>query len=358
MAQTNALDRIKDVARTGFGVGKAVVGQVAKAPSSGATKAAGAVSGYVAYRRQGGAAATPSVPAPKTPPPPRSTPAPQPRPSHQRATSESKAPAKTEPSPASVAKVVARKPRPEAPATKRRRSPRRSRCPAPSSRRASRRGDRAPARPGPGRPGRAVGLGQVHLGGGPLPPRGGRLLRRAARRGRQRPARPRRSTDAFDLLESVVAARLGRGLTTVVDTLGLDATGGRRGSRPPGRPGCPRWPWCSRPPDAECRRRNAARDRPVPAPVLAGQLKRMRDVRRRARQRGLGRRARGRARGRAPRAAPERARGHTTAARPAHLPGAGGRAPGVPVPVGRGPGRLAARRSPSPPTRPGSPGSR
>ena len=31
-------------------------------------------------------------------------------------------------------------------------------------------------------------------------------------------------------------------------------------------------------PEAECRRRNAARDRPVPAPALAGQLKRMRTV--------------------------------------------------------------------------------
>ena len=31
------------------------------------------------------------------------------------------------------------------------------------------------------------------------------------------------STDAFDLLERIVAARVGRGLTTVIDTLGLDA---------------------------------------------------------------------------------------------------------------------------------------
>src|SRR5687767_10160120 len=32
------------------------------------------------------------------------------------------------------------------------------------------------------------------------------------------------STDAFAVLEAIVAARLRRGLTTVVDTLGLDAT--------------------------------------------------------------------------------------------------------------------------------------
>ncbi len=31
------------------------------------------------------------------------------------------------------------------------------------------------------------------------------------------------SRDAFDLLEQIVSARIARGLTTVVDTLGLDA---------------------------------------------------------------------------------------------------------------------------------------
>src|SRR3954451_30166 len=36
------------------------------------------------------------------------------------------------------------------------------------------------------------------------------------------------STDAFDLLERIVAARLTRGLTTVIDTLGLDPE--RRGA--------------------------------------------------------------------------------------------------------------------------------
>ena len=86
------------------------------------------------------------------------------------------------------------------------------------------------------------------------------------------------SDDAFAMLEQVVAARLGRGLTTVVDTLGFDAD--RRG----------RWLAAARAAtlpavvvafdtdDAECRRRNSARDRPVPAPVLAGQLKRHRVV--------------------------------------------------------------------------------
>ncbi|WP_309504388.1 MULTISPECIES: LLM class flavin-dependent oxidoreductase [Nocardioides] len=80
------------------------------------------------------------------------------------------------------------------------------------------------------------------------------------------------SAEAFDILDRVVAARLRRGLTTVVDTLGLDE--GRRTA------------WCTAardaglpavvvlldtPPDV-CRRRNRARDRPVPAPALTAQL--------------------------------------------------------------------------------------
>src|SRR5580693_2868255 len=58
------------------------------------------------------------------------------------------------------------------------------------------------------------------------------------------------SADAFALLDQIVAARLRRGLTAVVDTLGLDP--------------------------AQRRRRNRARDQGVPAGVLEGQLRRMR----------------------------------------------------------------------------------
>ena len=86
------------------------------------------------------------------------------------------------------------------------------------------------------------------------------------------------SSDAFAVLESIVAARLGRRLTTVVDTLGFDVA--RRRS------------WLSRArtadlpavlvlvetPDEECRRRNAQRDRPLPGRVLTGQLRRAREV--------------------------------------------------------------------------------
>jgi alkanesulfonate monooxygenase SsuD/methylene tetrahydromethanopterin reductase-like flavin-dependent oxidoreductase (luciferase family)/predicted kinase len=84
------------------------------------------------------------------------------------------------------------------------------------------------------------------------------------------------TADAFDLLERVVLARTGRGLTTVIDTLGSDEDR-RRGWLARAREvGLPAVAVVMDTPDAECRRRNAARDRPVPAPTLAGQLKRHR----------------------------------------------------------------------------------
>jgi alkanesulfonate monooxygenase SsuD/methylene tetrahydromethanopterin reductase-like flavin-dependent oxidoreductase (luciferase family)/predicted kinase len=87
------------------------------------------------------------------------------------------------------------------------------------------------------------------------------------------------SADAFDLLERIVAARLSRGLTTVVDTLGLDA--GRRLSwRDSGRrAGLPAVAVYVDTPADECRRRNSTRDRPVPAPALTDQLRRAGAVR-------------------------------------------------------------------------------
>ena len=116
------------------------------------------------------------------------------------------------------------------------------------------------------------GSGKSHVGRGPLPPR-----RRSSRptpcaassaAGRTTSTRP---TTRSTLLERVVAARLGRGLTTVVDTLGTRrgpapragwraaasrrAAGRRRRDRHPGR----RVPAPQRRP----------RDRPVPAPTLA-----------------------------------------------------------------------------------------
>jgi alkanesulfonate monooxygenase SsuD/methylene tetrahydromethanopterin reductase-like flavin-dependent oxidoreductase (luciferase family)/predicted kinase len=86
------------------------------------------------------------------------------------------------------------------------------------------------------------------------------------------------STDAFAILEQVVAARVGRGLCTVIDTLGLDPvrrTGWLELARQAGLPAVAVVLATS---DGDCRRRNSARNVPVPAPALAGQLKRMRAV--------------------------------------------------------------------------------
>jgi alkanesulfonate monooxygenase SsuD/methylene tetrahydromethanopterin reductase-like flavin-dependent oxidoreductase (luciferase family)/predicted kinase len=87
------------------------------------------------------------------------------------------------------------------------------------------------------------------------------------------------SADAFSLLDQIVAARLGRGLTTVVDTLGLDP-GRRRAHRELARrAGLPAVVVLLDTSPARCRDRNRARERPVPASVLDGQLRRMAAVR-------------------------------------------------------------------------------
>ncbi len=86
------------------------------------------------------------------------------------------------------------------------------------------------------------------------------------------------SADAFSLLEQVVAARTGRGLTTVIDTLGADETRRLAWLARAREVGLPAVVVVMDTPDAECRRRNGMRDRPVPAPALAGQLARHRDL--------------------------------------------------------------------------------
>jgi alkanesulfonate monooxygenase SsuD/methylene tetrahydromethanopterin reductase-like flavin-dependent oxidoreductase (luciferase family)/predicted kinase len=84
------------------------------------------------------------------------------------------------------------------------------------------------------------------------------------------------SDDAFALLDHIVAARLRRGLTAVVDTLGLDPAR-RRGYLALARDSAmPAVAVLFDTDPAECRRRNRARDLPVPAAVLDGQLRRMR----------------------------------------------------------------------------------
>ncbi len=87
------------------------------------------------------------------------------------------------------------------------------------------------------------------------------------------------STDAFDLLERIVAARLSRGLTTVIDTLGLDRdrrTAWRDAARAAGLPAVA---VLLDTPGEECRRRNSLRARPVPARVLTDQVRRVAAVR-------------------------------------------------------------------------------
>ncbi len=86
------------------------------------------------------------------------------------------------------------------------------------------------------------------------------------------------SEDAFRLLDQIVEGRTRRGLTVVVDTLGLDPA--RRAA----------WAALARgfslplvaivfdTPATVCRARNASRERPVPAAVLSAQLRRMREV--------------------------------------------------------------------------------
>jgi alkanesulfonate monooxygenase SsuD/methylene tetrahydromethanopterin reductase-like flavin-dependent oxidoreductase (luciferase family)/predicted kinase len=82
------------------------------------------------------------------------------------------------------------------------------------------------------------------------------------------------SADAFDLLERIVAARLSRGLTTVVDTLGLDAERRIAWRDAAHAAGLPAIAVLLDTPGDACRRRNARRDRPVLAPVLAEQVRR------------------------------------------------------------------------------------
>ncbi|MDQ1633028.1 MAG: hypothetical protein QOC80_3000, partial [Frankiaceae bacterium] len=86
------------------------------------------------------------------------------------------------------------------------------------------------------------------------------------------------SSDAFQLLDLIVAGRLRRGLTTVVDTLGVD-TARRRGYLDLALAArVPAVVVAFTAADELCRARNAARDRPVPARVLAQQLRTYRAV--------------------------------------------------------------------------------
>ncbi len=83
----------------------------------------------------------------------------------------------------------------------------------------------------------------------------------------------RAGTDAFAVLDLVLDRRLKRKLLTVVDTLGLDQARRRQYVALARRHRMPVVAVTFDAPAAECRARNAHRHRPVPAKVLAAQLK-------------------------------------------------------------------------------------
>ncbi len=85
--------------------------------------------------------------------------------------------------------------------------------------------------------------------------------------------------EAFDLLERIVAGRLSRGLTTVVDTLGLDPVKRRAWLAAAKDAGLPAVAVVVDTPPQETRRRNADRSYVVPATALSQQLRRFKEAR-------------------------------------------------------------------------------
>jgi alkanesulfonate monooxygenase SsuD/methylene tetrahydromethanopterin reductase-like flavin-dependent oxidoreductase (luciferase family)/predicted kinase len=86
------------------------------------------------------------------------------------------------------------------------------------------------------------------------------------------------SADAFALLDQIVSARVRRGLTTVVDTLGFDEQRRQAQLRLASQAGLPAVAVLFGADPALCRSRNRARAVPVPAAVLDAQLRRMPQV--------------------------------------------------------------------------------
>jgi F420-dependent oxidoreductase-like protein len=87
------------------------------------------------------------------------------------------------------------------------------------------------------------------------------------------------STDAFALLEQVVAVRMRRRLTTVIDTLGLDTERRRAWRELARRHDLPCVVVAFDTPAAECRARNRGRAKRIPADALTAQLRSWRQVR-------------------------------------------------------------------------------
>ncbi|HEY5784664.1 MAG TPA: LLM class flavin-dependent oxidoreductase [Microlunatus sp.] len=86
------------------------------------------------------------------------------------------------------------------------------------------------------------------------------------------------SVEAFAVADLIIDARLRRGLTTVVDTLGLDADRRQALRTRAQTAGLPAALVVLDTPARLCRTRNAERDRPVPAEVLAAQLRKVRTL--------------------------------------------------------------------------------
>ena len=87
------------------------------------------------------------------------------------------------------------------------------------------------------------------------------------------------SIDAFDLLELIVERRVARGLTTVVDTLGMDARRRAGWVQLARRHRMPCVAVVFDTPAAECRERNRQRTKRIPVDVLAAQLRAWKSVR-------------------------------------------------------------------------------
>jgi F420-dependent oxidoreductase-like protein len=85
-------------------------------------------------------------------------------------------------------------------------------------------------------------------------------------------------TAAFAILEQIVAERMRRGLTTVIDTLGFDEASRRRWIGMARTQGLPAYAIFFDTPGDECLRRNAERIKGIPVTVLRRQLTRARQV--------------------------------------------------------------------------------
>lgn len=87
------------------------------------------------------------------------------------------------------------------------------------------------------------------------------------------------SADAFDLMREIVKRRLGRGLTVVVDTLGLDPDLRGEMREAALAAGLPAVAVLFDTEPKLCRQRNRQKGIPIPASALAGQIRRYRDQR-------------------------------------------------------------------------------